>query len=186
MLPAVSALEAGRANANREHTSSSVYMYKRSVCGPSTMVSISTNVPGFSGKGRGGYLCGERWYGCCTKPVRLSARSTLESERSYPSFVIWWCTTLAHRSRSFRYRITAETVSCESASGCDFGRDDFVGIGTHPVPKGCLHHREMVDGSTPYLSATCRIDHPRYLTRFTASLRTFGRWGFFEYAMYIV
>ena len=47
----------GSANAQREHTSNIVYKYNLSPTGPSTIVSISTRMPGFSATGLGRYVC---------------------------------------------------------------------------------------------------------------------------------
>src|SRR3989344_1738236 len=80
----------------------------------------------------------------------------------------------------------AETISLDSALGLVLGRDDFVEISCQPVAQGCLHHLDTVLARTPKRLATFLIDHFRYLTKFTASLRTFGILGTFVYGIFLI
>src|SRR3989344_2657174 len=80
----------------------------------------------------------------------------------------------------------AETISLDSALGLVLGRDDFVEISCQPVAQGCLHHLDTVLARTPKRLATFLIDHFRYLTKFTASLRTFGIFGTFVYGIFLI
>jgi len=78
------------------------------------------------------------------------------------------------------------TIVRESACGECFGFDECVGISRHPPVGSLRHHLITVDGCTPYLLATFRIDHPRYLASRTASRLTLGMCGFCVYAMYAI
>jgi len=80
----------------------------------------------------------------------------------------------------------ASTTSFLRAFGLVSGRYERVGNSCQPVAKGSLHHLDMVDGSTPNLRATFLIDQWRYLTRLTASLRTFAICGFVVYDIYMI
>ena len=74
-----------------------------------------------------------------------------------------------------------DMISFESAFGLVLGLEDLVGIKSQPVPL--LHHLDIVPTLTPNRSETLRIDQSRYFTRFTASLLTFGMFGFVVYAI---
>ena len=76
---------------------------------------------------------------------------------------------------------STDSFSNDGFFGLVLGRDERVGNSFQPVANGSLHHRDMVDGSTPSLRATFLIDQCRYFTRLTASLRTFAIWGFVVY-----
>src|SRR3990167_5185400 len=80
----------------------------------------------------------------------------------------------------------AFTTSFFKAFGLVCGREDFVGIKRQPPQKSLRHHREMVLGCTPNRKATERIDQLRYFTKLTASLLTFGIFGFVVYISLIL
>ena len=148
------------------------------------MVSNSSSAPQYAARGRSVKSCGRfqglrdfrRWH-------RSSVRFTDESDTSTPFFLSAWCTCSAQRRRPILSFIIASTVSIGRAFGLFFGFDDRVDIGIQPVPHGLLHQRETVLAATPTYRATFLMVHFRYFTNRTASMRTFGRFGLFVYAM---
>src|SRR3989344_8789411 len=64
--------------------------------------------------------------------------------------------------------------------GWHFGLQESVGIGRYPYILAFFTHLHIVPGLTPTYLATCLIPQP-LRTKSAASLRTFGRYGFFVY-----
>jgi len=93
--------------------------------------------------------------------------------------------TCPQRRLPLRFVMMADIMFSLKAFGLVSGRELSVGISRHPPVGSFLHHLEIVLGSTPMCRDTLRIDHPRYFTSRTASLLTFGIYGFLVYGIYM-
>lgn len=166
----------------------SVYTYSRDPSGRAMCtVSACKRAPGYAGAGLEVASCG-RFHGerVLSRPLRESVRCTDERETETPFAISSQWTTCPHLRRPILCLTIAWTTWRGSARGDRLGFDESVGISCHPPVGSFRHHFKTVDGCTPYLRATFRIDHPRYLTNCTASRRTLGMCGFCVYAMHAI
>src|SRR3989338_9806419 len=144
------------------------------------MVSTSTKSPAFFASGRGIGVW-NRFHGLrfLVSPRRSSVRFTDERLVVVPSRMSSACTTSALRCIANRFFTIASIISSVSCAGCDFGRDDSVGIAPYPRCFVFFFHAEMAPGENPKYRAAFRT--PCFRAKNTASRRIRGIRGFVVY-----
>jgi len=150
------------------------------------MVSICTRSPGFEANGRSW----DEWYlfqglRFLVRPWRSSVRLTDDKLVTTPSLSRDRCTTSAQRLNFFLLATIASTIVGSKALGWFLGIGSLVGIGRWPKFLSFRHHLTIALWLNPVYRDTCHVDHPRHFTSLTASMRTFAKCGFFEYAIYL-
>lgn len=150
-------------------------------------VSHCSKAPGCVASGRMVASCGlfhgerslSRWQ-------RFRVRCTEHKDTEIPSARSSRWMTCPQRRLPMRFLMMAFTISRDKARGLVFGFDDCVSILLNPPVGSFAHHFTIVLCVYPKYRATFLVDQPFCFTRYTASLRTRGRAGFFVYAMYAI